>query len=167
MSRSSVRRLIAAGALAGAAGTTALYTVTYLDQVVRGRPSSDLPAQTARKLAGTVGIEFGEDERARSREEGAGALLGILVGVGLGAAYGLLRASGREISAPVAGVGLGLVAMAAADAPMTLLGLTDPRTWGVAGWLSDLIPHLTYGLVTVYAFQLMAEERRSPRGRAR
>ncbi|MEV6979752.1 hypothetical protein AB0M95_00550 [Sphaerisporangium sp. NPDC051017] len=167
MSGSSVRRLVAAGALCGAAGTTALYMVTYLDQIVRGRPSSGLPAQTTRKLAGLVGVDFGEDERARSREEGAGALLGILVGVGLGVVYGLLGGIVQRVPAPVAGVGLGLVATAAADAPMTLLGLTDPRTWGTGGWLSDLVPHVTYGLVTVYAFQMMAGERRSPRVRGR
>jgi hypothetical protein len=31
------------GAAAGAAGTTALNAVTYLDMVVRGRPASDAP----------------------------------------------------------------------------------------------------------------------------
>jgi predicted PurR-regulated permease PerM len=31
---------------------------------------------------------------------------------------------------------------------MTVLGVTDPRTWGVVGWISDLIPHLGYGIVT-------------------
>jgi hypothetical protein len=31
---------------------------------------------------------------------------------------------------------------------MTVLGVTDPRTWGLVGWVSDLIPHLGYGVVT-------------------
>jgi hypothetical protein len=40
--------------------------------------------------------------------------------------------------------------MAASDLPATALGLTDPRSWGAAGWMSDLLPHLAYGIVTVY-----------------
>ncbi|MEV7965946.1 hypothetical protein AB0O34_08170 [Sphaerisporangium sp. NPDC088356] len=156
MGRSSVCRYIVAGALAGAAGTTALYVVTYLDQSVRGRPSSGLPAQTAAKLAETARLDLGEGEQAESRKEGVGALLGLATGVGLGVAYGALRIPVRDVSVPVAGVGVGLAATVVADVPMTALGLTDPRTWGTAGWLSDLIPHLIYGLVTVYAFEMMA-----------
>lgn len=156
MGRSAICRYIVAGALAGAAGTTALYVVTYLDQAVRGRPSSGLPAQTAGKLAGMAGLDVGEGEQAESRKEGIGALLGLATGVGLGAAYGVLRVPVREVSVPVAGVSVALAATVVANAPMTALGLTDPRTWGTAGWLSDLIPHLIYGLVTVYAFEMMA-----------
>ncbi len=28
------------------------------------------------------------------------------------------------------------------------LGVTDPRSWGVVGWIGDLIPHFGYGVVT-------------------
>ncbi|MEU8266137.1 hypothetical protein AB0B89_03140 [Sphaerisporangium sp. NPDC049002] len=156
MGRSAFCRYIVAGALAGAAGTAALYVVTYLDQAVRGRPSSGLPAQTAGKLAETAGLYLGEGHRAESRKEGIGALLGLGTGVGLGAAYGALRIRVHDVSVPVAGVGVGLAATVAANVPMTALGLTDPRTWGTVGWLSDLIPHLIYGLVTVYGFEMMA-----------
>ncbi|MEO6509564.1 MAG: hypothetical protein ABIO16_01145 [Nocardioides sp.] len=38
--------------------------------------------------------------------------------------------------------------MAATDAPMAALGVSDPRTWATADWLSDAIPHLAYGVVT-------------------
>lgn len=31
---------------------------------------------------------------------------------------------------------------------MTLLGVTDPRTWSVIDWVSDLVPHAAYGAVT-------------------
>jgi hypothetical protein len=158
MGRSTICRYIVAGVLAGAAGTTALYMVTYLDQAVRGRPSSTLPEQTAEKLAGKLGLDFGEGHRAESRKQGVGGLLGIATGVGLGAAYGALRLKVRNIPLSAAGVGLGLVATVAADTPMTALGLTAPRTWGMVGWLSDLVPHVIYGLVTVYAFQMMAEQ---------
>jgi hypothetical protein len=30
---------------------------------------------------------------------------------------------------------------------MTVLGVTDPRTWSATDWVSDLVPHLVYGLV--------------------
>ncbi|GII87953.1 hypothetical protein Ssi03_59430 [Sphaerisporangium siamense] len=156
MEGSTVCRNLAAGALAGAAGTTALYVVTYLDQVVRGRSPSGLPARTAEELAGKAGIGFGDEERAPNREEAAGALLGILTGVGLGVAYGLLRTGVRDVPEPAAGVGLGLAVTAVANTPMIALGLTDPRTWGAVGWLSDLVPHLAYGLVTAYGFHMTA-----------
>ena len=38
--------------------------------------------------------------------------------------------------------------MAASDAPMTRVGLTDPARWSKTEWASDAIPHLAYGLVT-------------------
>ena len=31
---------------------------------------------------------------------------------------------------------------------MTALKVTDPRTWSAVDWLSDVVPHLVYGLVT-------------------
>jgi hypothetical protein len=156
MGRSAVFRYITVGVLAGAAGTTALNMVTYLDQVVRGRPSSTLPEQTAGRLAEMAGVDLGA--RPQHREQGIGGLLGIVTGVGIGAAYGVLRcAAVRDLSVPVAGIGLGAAATVAGGTPMTAMGLTDPRTWGVAGWLSDLVPHLGYGLVTAYALHMMTD----------
>jgi hypothetical protein len=38
--------------------------------------------------------------------------------------------------------------MAGSNAPMTVLGITDPRTWSAADWVSDVVPHLAYGVVT-------------------
>jgi hypothetical protein len=43
----------------------------------------------------------------------------------------------------VAGTGALLVG----NGPMTLLGVTDPRSWSAADWASDLAPHLAYGAV--------------------
>lgn len=37
---------------------------------------------------------------------------------------------------------------------------TVARTWGAAGWLSDVVPHVVYGLVTALAFDAIASERR-------
>jgi hypothetical protein len=38
--------------------------------------------------------------------------------------------------------------MVGANGPMIVLGVTDPRTWGIAGWVSDVVPHVAYGVVT-------------------
>ena len=31
---------------------------------------------------------------------------------------------------------------------MTVLGVTDPRTWAATDWVADVIPHLAYGVLT-------------------
>src|SRR3954468_1758615 len=73
------------GAAAGAAGTTALNIVTYLDMALRGRPASTTPDRTVERLAGTAHLSIpGEGERRASRVEGLGALTGLVAGVGVG-----------------------------------------------------------------------------------
>jgi xanthosine utilization system XapX-like protein len=140
------------GLLAGAAGTTALNVVTYLDMTLRGRGASSLPAQAARRLADSAHVPLGEGDTVENREEGLGALLGYATGLGVGAAYGLLRAR-VDVPAPAAALGLGLAAMAGSDVPLTALGLTDPRTWPASSWVSDVVPHLVYGVVTAVTFE--------------
>ena len=134
------------GAVAGAAGTTALNAATYLDMVGRGRPASSTPEQVVERLTGAVGLRVpGDEEHRNARVSALGALSGIAVGVGVGAAYGALRAAGWRPSLPVAGAALTLGALLGSNGPMTALGITDPRTWSRADWLSDLLPHLAYG----------------------
>ena len=149
------------GTIAGAAGTIALDVATYGDMLLRGRPASGVPAKVAGILAAKAGIDLaagGTEEHAESRTSAVGALLGYATGVGLGALYGLLRPRLRGLPQSVAGAALGLTAMAASDLPIAATGASDPRTWGVAGWLSDLIPHLIYGLVTAAVFDAVAGE---------
>jgi hypothetical protein len=149
------------GIAAGAAGTIALDVASYLDMVVRARPASSLPAEVAGALAERAGVELAAggnvSEPAGNRRSALGALLGYGVGLGVGAAYGLLgsRLPGR-LRPRAAAVGLGLAAMAASDLPATALGVTDPRTWGAAGWASDLLPHLAYGLATATVYEALA-----------
>ncbi|MGY1886178.1 hypothetical protein ACI799_12880 [Blastococcus sp. SYSU DS0753] len=144
------------GAAAGAAGTTALNAVTYLDMVVRGRGSSSTPEQTVEKLAETAHVPIpGDDQTRQNRLQGLGPMTGIVAGVGVGVVGGLTRASGLLSSKPVGTLLTGLGAMVAGNGPMTVLGVTDPRTWSTTDWLSDLVPHLAYGLVvknTIDAF---------------
>ena len=150
------------GTIAGAAGTIALDVATYGDMLLRGRPASGVPAKVAGILAAKAGVDLaaaGPPEQTESRQSALGALLGYATGVGLGTLYGLLRPRLRSVPPPLAGVSLGLAAMAASDVPIAATGASDPRTWGTAGWLSDLIPHLVYGLVTIGAFEAIAAER--------
>src|SRR3712207_9559990 len=73
------------GAAAGAAGSTALNAVTYLDMAVRGRGTSSTPEDTVEKLAATVHVAIpGEGENRQNRVEGLGPLMGVAAGFGGG-----------------------------------------------------------------------------------
>ena len=142
-------RGVAAGLAAGAAGTTALNAVTYLDMAVRGRSTSNAPEDVVERLAGRAGVEIpGDDDTRANRLAGLGPLAGMVTGVGVGAALGAATSLGLRLPTPVAGVLAGAAAMAATDAPMGLLGVSDPRTWAAPDWVADAVPHLAYGLVT-------------------
>ena len=148
------------GALAGAAGTTALNVVTYADMVLRGRPASRVPEQTVEAIADRVGLPLGEDETAAHRRQALAALLGLGVGVGVGAGYGLIGAGTRRGHAAAV---LGIAASVAGEVPAVAFGLTDPRSWGAAGWISDLVPHLAYGLVTAVTYDRLTRCATRPR----
>jgi hypothetical protein len=62
-----------------------------------------------------------------------GALLGYVNGLGMGAAYGLLRSQLDDVPIPLASTAVGLAAMAASDIPLAALGVSNPQTWGVSG----------------------------------
>jgi hypothetical protein len=142
-------RALLNGALAGAAGTTALNAATYLDMAARGRPASETPQQAADELGKQLGHPVpGAGEERHNRLGGLGPLLGIATGVGIGAAAGVFRPVVRRLPLPLAGLLVGAAAMAASDTPLKKLGLTDPSTWSVSDWASDAIPHLAYGIVT-------------------
>src|SRR6202035_3910370 len=79
------------GAVAGAAGTTALNAVGYADMSLRGRPASSVPARVAEQLARRVGGTVpGSGAARQNRLEGLGALAGIATGAGGGALAGQL-----------------------------------------------------------------------------
>jgi hypothetical protein len=136
------------GAAAGAAATTALDAVAYLDMAVRGRPSSSTPERTVEKLAELAHLTIpGQGGRRQNRLLGIGALTGYAAGIGIGVLVGLARAAGFRAS-PAVGTALitGSV-LVATNGPMTALRITDPRTWSATDWISDLVPHLAYGWV--------------------
>jgi hypothetical protein len=147
------------GALAGAAGTTALNTSTYLDMLIRGRGTSSTPEDMVEKLTDKTGVTIpGGDDSRPNRVSALGALNGIGVGVGVGAALGLAYSAGWRPKILTAGLVAAGVAMGATDGPMAALGVTDPRKWGTTDWLSDVVPHLAYGLVTAAALLSLSFE---------
>ena len=148
------------GAAAGAAGTTVLNAVTYLDMVLRGRPSSSTPEQLVETVAGEAGVRIpGDDDTRQNRLQGLGPLSGIAVGTAVGAAAGivehLLSRTGRRLPAPVAVLLISGAAMAASDVPLKTFGISDPGTWAAQDWAADVVPHLAYGLATYATLRSM------------
>ena len=147
---------IGKGALAGAAGTTALNALTYLDMSVRARPASELPQRAVEELADRADHPVpGSGEDKQNRLTGLGSLSGIATGVGIGAAAGLFGPILRHLPLAFSSVLIGAGAMAATDASMARLGLTDPKTWSSTDWASDAVPHLGYGVVTALALRAL------------
>lgn len=147
------RRLML-GAAAGAAGTTALNAVTYLDMAWRARPSSSTPQQMVEKGAEAVGVDIpGEGEERENRLAGLGPLAGIVVGVGVGVAYGLLDTLRLRPPRTLGTLLAGGAAMAGSALPMAVTGVTDPRSWDATSWASDVVPHIAYGAVVAWTME--------------
>ncbi|MBS4728231.1 hypothetical protein MSM1_07650 [Mycobacterium sp. SM1] len=137
------------GAAAGAAGTTALNVITYTDMAVRGRPASTTPERTLEALAKLVHLTIpGTGDTQANRISGLGALTGYTGGIGIGVLLGLAYSLGWRPGPLVATLAATVGALIGTNGPMIALGVTDPRTWGAVGWISDVVPHFGYGLVT-------------------
>jgi hypothetical protein len=148
------------GAGAGAAGTTALNAVTYLDMAVRGRPASSTPAETVERVAGAAHLQIpGSGESRANRVEGLAPLTGLATGVGMGLVLGLARAAGWRPGPVTEPLAAAAVALIGANGPMALLGVSDPRTWSAADWAADLVPHLAYGAVTAAVLRGLDDDR--------
>ncbi|RAJ71315.1 hypothetical protein K378_00133 [Streptomyces sp. Amel2xB2] len=142
------------GAMAGAAGTTALNAATYTDMVLTGRGGSSAPKDVVDRFSERTDVPVpGTGEVRDNRASALGALLGMATGVGVGTLYGLARGTGRRPALPLAALLAGVAAMAGSDVPMAALKVSDPRSWKPADWLRDLLPHLTYGLVTAVVYE--------------
>lgn len=152
-------RNVLAGIVAGAAGTTALNALSFMDMAVRARPASTTPADTVHKTEQLLGLRLSEEHHnstgADNRRSALGALLGIASGLSVGGLYGLVAPRVDRAPVILLGVGAGVVANVGTTGPMVALGITDPRTWSAGSWLADLVPHLAYGLATAAAWDLM------------
>jgi len=137
------------GAAAGAAGTTALNAASYLDMLLRARPASSTPETSVERLAETLDVDIpGDADQRANRVQALGPMLGIATGLGVGALVGVARAVGIRSGAVTGTLLTTAVVLVASNAPMTVLKVTDPRTWSATDWVSDVLPHLAYGVVT-------------------
>ena len=120
------------------------------------RPPSTTPEQSVERLAARAHARVpGSEDRRPHRTTGLGALLGMATGAGIGALAGVARAAGLRLPLPVGAAATAALAMVAANGPMTVLGVTDPRDWTASDWASDVVPHAGYGAVTSLALRLM------------
>ena len=108
-------------------------------------------------MTGALHIGLGPEDRAANRRSGL-ELLGYTFGLACG--VGLTVAGLRRLPAPVAAVLFGAAVMASSDGMMTVLRVTDPRTWTRADWLSDIVPHLAYGVTAVATLDQLDRGRR-------
>jgi hypothetical protein len=143
------------GAVAGAAGTTALNAVTYADMAMRARPSSSTPEQVVEELAKRSGHPVpGSGAERQNRLQGLGALSGLMTGVLVGALAGQLRFVVLRLGPVLGPAILGGSAMLATD--LTKLDITDPSSWDAGSWASDAVPHLAFGVVAYSALAAMS-----------
>ncbi|HEX6799884.1 MAG TPA: hypothetical protein VF116_19390 [Ktedonobacterales bacterium] len=147
---------------AGAAGTVTLNIVTYGDMALRGRPPSSTPQHIAATLARWARLLPLEDvpgsnpPQAQHRETAFGALMGYATGLGVGALYGVLQ---PRVNLPlvVGGLAAGMLTEAASDSTAIAIAGSNPKTWGLSGWLEDLIPHAAYGLMVALVYRALRE----------
>jgi uncharacterized membrane protein len=131
------------GLLAGAVGTTLLNLASYADMALSGRGASTAPAETVRRALDRLGVPSPSGGPAR---DALGAVAGIGAGLGVGVLAAGARRMGVRRPAPAGAAVVGALAMAATDAPMASLGVSDPRSWSAADWTRDIVPHLAYGV---------------------
>lgn len=155
-----MRSRLVRGLLAGAAGTTALNLATYADMAARARPASTTPEATVQRTEDMTGTSLpGADQATRAnRRSGSGALLGLITGLGSGAVYALARPAFGRAPLPVLATVAGFIANAGSVAPMAALDVTDPRTWSADSWLSDLLPHAAFGVLTAVTYEHLVAE---------
>jgi hypothetical protein len=148
------------GAAAGAAGTTALNVITYLDIALRGRPTSSTPQRTVEAMASLFGLTVpGSGDILANRISGLAALTGYAAGIGMGMILGLAYALGWRPRLLMATLVASALALIGTNGPMTVLGVTDPTTWSLVDWISDLVPHLGYGIVTAVVLHYLYPQR--------
>ena len=70
----------------------------------------------------------------------------------MGLAYGAVRSLGLRPPVWAGALLTSVAALAGSNGPMTALGVTDPRTWSTTDWVSDVVPHVAYGVVTALVY---------------
>ncbi len=142
------------GIAAGAAGTAVLNATTFADMAIRARPPSKVPGRVVKEIARRSGVP----RLPRERVQGLSMLLGYADGFASGVLFGVLRPRVRKVPWYAAGLGLAALTMVLSEGTATAMGKTDPRTWGVTGWITDIVPRLLYGGVTCLVYDALTAE---------
>lgn len=146
-------KAIVSGIAAGAAGTAVLDATSYADMAIRARPPSKVPKQVVKEFARWSGVS----RLPRARAQGLSMLLGYADGFGTGLVFGALRPRMRAVPWFVAGIGLAAASLLISEGTATAMGKTDPRRWGLSGWMSDIVPRALYGCVTCLVYDALTE----------
>lgn len=146
------------GLLAGAAGTAILNAVTYADITLRGRPPSVVPKKMALRIAKAAGIDELDDDR----QTALGALLGYADGFGSGMLLAAVRPHLRGVPQFWIGCGLAAMTLVLSEGSATAAGETNPKEWGLSGWLSDIVPRLLYGWIACVTYDALQPAARGP-----
>lgn len=146
-------RAIAYGLAAGAAGSALLNATTYADMAIRARPESKVPQRVIKEFARWAGVR----RMQRPRVQGLSMLLGYADGFGTGVLFGVLRPRMRGVPWYLAGLGLAAFTLVLSEGTATAMGKTDPRDWGLSGWLMDLAPRALYGCVTCLVYDALTQ----------
>ena len=146
-------KALAYGLAAGAAGTAVLNATTYADMAIRARPPSKVPQRVVKEFARWGGVR----RLPRGRTQGLSMLLGYADGFGTGVLFSVVRPRMRTVPWFIAGAGLAAFTMLLSEGSATAMGKTDPRTWGVSGWITDFVPRILYGCVTCLVFDALSE----------
>lgn len=155
-----VGSVLVRGAIAGAAGTTALNAVTFADMALRGRPASSTPQDTVERGLALLGTEVpGDGKQKEARSIALGSLLGVASGTAVGVAVAALRAGGWPTGRTATAATTWTLVMIAGNGPMTALGVTDPRTWAATDWAADVIPHVAYAAAATAALRGLSPTR--------
>ena len=140
-------RTLTRGLLAGAAGTAVLDALTYADMALRGRAPSSTPEDSVDRLLDALGVGLpGDRAERRHRRTALGALLGTASGLAAGVAASAARRAGFRLRRPAGVLVVAAATMTATNAPMVVLGVSDPRTWTAGEWAADVVPHLGFAL---------------------
>jgi hypothetical protein len=118
--------------------------VSYLDMLVRGRAASDQPQQLGDRISERMEVGQADTPADRSRRQALGNLVGYVDGLLLPTALALVGARSWSFGAHTAALAIG--AMIGSSALPVALGITDPRRWTLDDWLTDLWPHIGYGV---------------------
>lgn len=146
-------RSVLYGVAAGAAGTALLNATTYADMAIRARPPSDVPKRVVKQFARWTGA----GRLPRERTQGLSMLLGYADGFGTGVLFGVLRPRMRGIPWFAAGLGLAAFTLLLSEGTATAMGKTDPRRWGLSGWLTDVVPRVLYGCATCLVYDALTQ----------